>query len=351
MPEWRKDPIQDRWVVIATERAKRPTDFRVPQDEKKGGDCPLCESHEWQTPPEVLAYRDKDSARDRPGWWIRVVPNKFPAVRVEGQAETRNLGLHRVMDGVGAHEVVVESPDHGMALEDLNNYQVQEVIRAWRDRLQDLRRDNRLKYIQIFKNFGNTAGASLDHPHSQIIATPMVPVEINRKMDGLTRYARATGRCILCEMIAQELQDLNRVVADNRGFVSIAPFASRFPFETWIIPREHQVDYGHIREDQVDDLARILRTTLKKLSVALNRPPYNLVISTAPANTESDDLLHFHWHLEILPRLTVAAGFELGTGYFINPTPPEIAASDLRDTAVVYDGQHLQKHEEVGKYV
>lgn len=351
MPEWRKDPILDRWVVIATERSKRPTDFAVPGEEKKGGECPLCQYHEMETPPEIIAYRDRDSAKNRPGWWLRVVPNKFPALRIEGQNELRNYGLYQVMNGVGAHEVVVETPDHGITIEDSSSYQVQEVVRAWRDRSLDLRRDTRFKYIQIFKNFGGTAGASLEHPHSQIIATPMVPAAVKEKMESLTRHAKSTGRCILCEMIQQELQDQNRVVMETCGFISIAPFASRFPFETWIIPREHQPDYGHIREDQVNDLAFILRATLKKISVALRRPPFNMVINTAPVNTGGDDLQHFHWHMEILPRLTIAAGFELGTGFYINPTPPEMSASDLRDTVVVYDGTHQQNCEEVGKYV
>lgn len=341
----------DRWVVIATERSKRPTDFAVPGEEKKGGECPLCQYHEMETPPEIIAYRDKDSAKNRPGWWLRVVPNKFPALRIEGQNEHRNYSLYQVMNGIGAHEVVVETPDHGITIEDSSSYQVQEVVRAWRDRSLDLRRDTRFKYIQIFKNFGGTAGASLEHPHSQIIATPMVPATVKEKMESLTRHAKSTGRCILCEMIQQELQEQNRVVMETGGFISIAPFASRFPFETWIIPREHQPDYGHIREDQVNDLAFILRATLKKISVALRRPPFNMVINTAPVNTGGDELQHFHWHMEILPRLTIAAGFELGTGFYINPTPPEMAASDLRDTGVVYDGTYQQNYEEVGKYV
>lgn len=351
MPEWRKDPILDRWVVIATERGKRPSDFAVPKEEKRGGGCPLCENHEWETPPEVLSYREKESIKDRPGWWIRVVPNKFPAVRIEGQTEIINFGLYQFMNGVGAHEVVVETPEHTKGMEDLNDYQVQEVIRAWRDRSLDLRRDTRFKYIQVFKNYGSTAGASLEHPHSQIIGTPMVPVEIRKKLEGLTRYARSTGRCILCEMIEQELQEQNRIVIENGRFLSVTPFASRFPFETWIIPREHQPDFGHIREDQVADLAFVLKYTLKKISVALRRAPYNLVINTAPVNAGEKDTHHFHWHMEILPRLTIAAGFELGTGFHINPTPPEMAASDLRDTEVVYGGTYKEKFEEVGKYV
>ncbi|MCL4439166.1 MAG: galactose-1-phosphate uridylyltransferase [Firmicutes bacterium] len=352
MPEWRKDPILDRWVVIATERGKRPSDFMVPREEKRGGECPLCERHELETPPEVLAYRERGSGRDRPGWWVRVVPNKFPALRIEGQTDIRNYGLYRIMDGVGAHEVVVETADHGKTMEDLNEYQVQEIIRAWRDRSLDLRRDERFKYIQVFKNYGSTAGASLEHSHSQIIATPMIPGKIMRKIEGLTQYARKTGRCILCEMVEQELKEQNRIVVESSRFVGIAPFASRFPFETWIIPREHQPDFGHLREDQIGDLAYILNAILKKLSAALRRPPFNMVINTAPVNVGMmDKMVHLHWHIEILPRLTIAAGFELGTGFYINPTPPEMAASELRETVIVYDRPYNQNYEGVGKYV
>ncbi len=351
MSEWRRDPILDRWVVIATERGKRPNDFRVPVEEKKGVECPLCENREWETPPEILAYREAGSRENKPGWWIRVVPNKFPAVRIEEYSGVRTYGLYRSMSGVGAHEVVVETPEHGSGIEDMSHHQVQEVIRAWRDRALDLRRDPRFRYIQIFKNFGSTAGASLEHPHSQIIATPQVPGEIIKKLDSLSRHAGATGRCIICEMIEQDLQDQNRVVVEGDRFLSIAPFASRFPFEVWIIPREHQPDYGSVREEQVADLARVLRVTLKKLAVALGRPPYNMVINTSPVNGGAENTERFHWHLEILPRLTIAAGFELGTGFYINPTPPEMAAADLRETMVLYDGVYRQNYEEVGKYV
>lgn len=351
MPEWRKDPILDRWVVIATERAKRPTDFSVPAEDKKGGECSLCESREWETPPEVLAYRQRGSQGNSPGWWVRVVPNKFPAVRIEGRTDTRHLGIYEVMNGVGAHEVVVESPDHEKKLEDFNDCQVREIVRAWRDRSLDLRGDTRFKYIQVFRNYGRTAGASLEHPHSQIIATPMVPPLIAEKAGSLTRHARSTGQCIICQMIAREIQEQNRVVAENSRFVAISPFASRVPYESWIIPRDHQPDFGQIREDQVECLALILRETIKKIAVALRQPPYNMAISTAPVNCGGEGLDHFHWHLEILPRLTIAAGFEIGTGFYINPTPPEIAASDLRETAVVFDGTYQHNYEEVGKYV
>jgi len=351
LPEWKKDLFLDRWVVIATERAKRPSDYLAVNTGKINGICPLCEKNESATPPEVLAYRYRDSHRDKPGWWVRVVPNKFPAVRVEGQTQIRNNGIFEIMDGIGAHEVVIETPEHNIDMEDFSEYQIQEIIRAWRDRSLDLRRDSRFKYIQIFKNYGGVAGASLQHPHSQIIATPIVPGDIKEKYEGLKNYARITGRCAICDMIDQEVNDQCRVVFESSSFLCICPFASRFPFEIWIIPKEHQHDYGAIREDQVSDLAYILRNTLKKLSTVLDRPPFNMVISTTPVNNDTENPAYFHWYIEILPRLTTIAGFELGTGCFINPTPPEIAAAELRQIATIYDSRYQNKTEGVENYV
>lgn len=332
MPEWRKDPLVDRWVVIATERGKLPCDFKVPVDEKKGDRCPLCHGHEQDTPPEIIAFREKGTHPDTPGWWVRVVPNKFPAVRIEAQGGVRRHGVYDVMDGLGAHEVVVETPDHQAYLDAQDERQFEEVIWAWQQRSLDLRRDTRLKYIQIFKNFGQTAGASLEHTHSQVIATPMVPVDVQEELRGMQHYARATGRCILCDVLDQEIAEQQRVIMNTGKFISFAPFASRFPFETWIAPREHQYDFGSIREDQVRDLARVLRRTLLSLRESLGGPPYNMVLHTAPVN--ETDTMHYHWHLEILSRLTIMAGFELGTGFYINPTPPELAAQFLREQEV-----------------
>ncbi|HHW42380.1 MAG TPA: galactose-1-phosphate uridylyltransferase [Desulfotomaculum sp.] len=332
MPEWRKDPLVERWVVIATERGKRPCDFKVPVDEKKEGRCPLCPGNEKETPPEIIAFREQGTRRDTPGWWVRVVPNKFPAVRVEAKEGVRRHGVYELMDGLGAHEVVVEAPDHDAYLVTQNNRQFEEVIWAWRQRHLDLRRDSRLKYIHVFKNFGQTAGASLEHTHSQIIATPMIPVDVREELQGMRRYTQATGRCILCDVLDQEMAERQRVVTQTDKFLSFAPFASRFPFETWIVPREHQHDFGEIRPDQVPDMARVLRDTLLRLRESLGGPPYNLVLHTAPVN--ETDTMHYHWHVEILPRLTIMAGFELGTGFYINPTPPELAASTLREQEV-----------------
>lgn len=330
MPEWRRDPITGRWVIIATERSKRPSDFKVVRDIRREGRCPLCPGHEEDTPPEVLSFRTPGTPADRPGWWVRVVPNKFPAVLVEEVPDLRSDGLYEVMNGLGAHEVVVETTEHEQSLEVQSVKQVEEVIWAWRSRSLELRKDTRLKYIQIFKNFGQTGGASLEHAHSQIIAIPMLPAEIHNEMNIVKEYRQKTGRCIYCDILSHEIEEKQRLVVEGGHFVSFVPFAARFPFEMLILPREHQSDFAHLREEQVRDLAAVTQTSLLKLFYVLNRPPYNMVVHTAPVNIPLEEG-DYHWHIEILPRLTIMAGFELGTGFYINPTPPEMAAQSLRD--------------------
>lgn len=334
MPEWRKDPIVDRWVIIATERGKRPLDYKEIIEEKKSQDCPLCEGSEMKTPPEIVAYRESGTAKDTPGWWVRVVPNKFPALRIEGEVSRQHRGVYHYMNGVGAHEVIVESSSHISGLEAQSVRDVEEFIWIWRDRSLDLRKDTRLKYIQIFKNSGSAGGASLEHTHSQLIATPLVPVEIKQKINGMRDYANRHGSCVMCDMLRQEIAERDRVVIDGNHFLSFTPFASRFPFETWIVPKEHQCDFGQIREEQVQDLAMVLRSVVSKLSLMIKNVPYNMVLHSAPVNLQEEP--HFHWHIEIMPRLTLMAGFEMGTGYFINPTPPEMAAQAFRETEEIF---------------
>ncbi len=343
MSEWRKDPIVDRWVIIATERGKRPFDYKKIIEERKTKDCPLCVGNEFKTPPEIMAYRDKGTDKDAPGWWVRVVPNKFPALMIEHEPLMQQRGIYSFMNGTGAHELIIESTSHEPRLETQTEKQVEEVIWAWRNRSLDLRKDKRLKYIQIFKNTGSTAGASLEHTHSQLIATPLIPTDINQEIEGMREYLNRYGSCIICDMIAQEITEQERVVIDNSHFLSFTPYASRFPFETWIIPKEHQHDFAQIQKEQVQNLASVLRTTLQKMSIMVGDIPHNIVLHTAPVNLHEE--LHYHWHIEILPRLTVMAGFELGTGYFINPTSPEIAAHALRTTEEVYAFQEKQIRE------
>lgn len=349
MSEWRKDPIVDRWVIISTERGKRPNDYKDILEEKTIQECPLCMGKEKLTPPEVLAYREPGGNSDTPGWWVRVVPNKFPALRVEGEPSLTRQGIYMAMDGVGAHEVIVESPFHESGLDMQTDKQVEEVIWAWRERSLDLRKDSRLKYIQIFKNNGSVGGASIEHTHSQLIATPLVPVEISQELVGAREYAARNGSCIYCDMVRQEIREQCRVIEESDKFLSFSPFASRFPFETWIIPKEHQCDFGQINGEMVRDLAGILRTMLRKIALMIKNIPYNMVLHTTPVNVQQEGC--YHWHLEIMPRLTIMAGFELGTGYFINPTPPEIAAHALRDIQESYVMQDISFQQEVYQHV
>lgn len=349
MSEWRKDPIVDRWVVIATERSKRPSNFKEFKSEKGSNECPLCEGNEKETPPEIIAYREQGTARDTPGWWMRVVPNKFPAVEISGQPYLQERGVYQFMPGVGAHEVIIESTNHEPGLDTQSVKQVEEVIWGWRDRSLDLRQDQRLKYIQIFKNTGPVAGASLEHTHSQLIATPQIPSEIRAEITGMNEYSARHNRCAMCDIIAQELSEKERLVLENKHFVCFTPFASRFPFENWIVPTEHQYDFGQIRVEQVHDLASILRSVFRKMTLMIKNMPYNMVLHTSPVNVQADHG-NYHWHLEILPRLTTIAGFELGTGYFINPTPPEIAAQAFRETQEFYPLQE-ESEMEAPRYV
>ena len=329
MPELRKDPITGRWVIISTDRARRPSDFKQESVVVTGARfCPFCPGNEDKTPPEVLAY-STEGLRGNSRWSLRVVPNKFPALRVEGDLDRQGEGLYDRMNGVGAHEVVIESPDHMKTLAEMEERQVAELIWAFRDRVVDLKKDRRLRYVMLFKNHGEAAGASLEHPHSQIIALPVVPKRAQEELDGARKYFDFKERCVYCDILRQEVRDGERVVLQTEEFLATCPFASRFPFETWIIPFRHDSHFENIQEREVYNLAWMLKSVLKKMDRVLERPAYNLIIHTAPV--QEPGYSHYHWHVEIIPKLTRVAGFEWGTGFFINPTPPEESARFLRD--------------------
>jgi UDPglucose--hexose-1-phosphate uridylyltransferase len=332
MPELRKDPIVGRWVIIATERAKRPIDLKSKPQQATGDYCPFCEGHEDKTPPEIIAYRDRHTRPNGPGWRVRVVPNKFPALQIEGNLNKRGDGIYDRMQGVGAHEVIIETPRHEITMARLSEHEIREVFWAYRDRLVDLKKDQRMVYGMLFKNVGGAAGATVEHTHSQLIVTPIVPISVWEEMTGSLEFFNYRGRCIYCDMVQQEMATESRIVLDMPNLTAFCPYASRFPFETWILPKSHSSHFENIQRVGVEELGTALKAILLKLEVALDVPPYNYIIHTAPFDTQ--ELPHYHWHVEIIPRLTNVAGFEWGTGFYINPVPPESAAAFLRETDV-----------------
>jgi UDPglucose--hexose-1-phosphate uridylyltransferase len=332
MPELRKDPVTREWVIMATERGRRPCDFlhQVATTRRGGKEgCPFCPGNEHMTPPEVLAFRGPDSPPNGQGWWVRVVPNKYPALAVEGNLGKTGRGMYDIMNGVGAHEVIIESPDHETSLATLPVKQVEDVLWAYRARYLDLKQDPRLKYILFFRNHGQVAGASLEHPHSQLIATPMVPADISDELEGAELYEQYHDRCVYCDILRQELSEEERVVAESAHFLAFEPFASKYPFETWILPKRHHGSSAGVTSEEQTALAEMLKEVLLRVGTCLNDPPYNYSLHTAPCDIRDEH--RWHWHLEIMPRLTIAAGFEMGTGIYINVTPPEQAAAHLRE--------------------
>ncbi len=332
MDQLRRDPVVGRWVIVFTDKPHLPKDFKVEPEQKRKGPCPFCYGHETMTPPEIQAHREGATRANSPGWSTRVVPNKFPALRIEGELERQGVGMFDMSNGVGAHEVIVETPDHSKSLADLLDHEVEKVVWAYRDRSVDLHGDKRFRYIMIFKNQGYTAGASLAHSHSQLIALPMVPKNVKEELFGANRYYEYRERCIFCDMITQEKEESERLICENSRFLAFSPFASRFPFETWILPKEHHSDFSFIRTEDVVELARILKEVLLRMKYVLHDPPYNFIVHTAPI--EQKETEDYHWHIEIMPKLMRIAGFEWGSGFYINPTPPEIAAQYLRKAKV-----------------
>ncbi|MBN2374477.1 galactose-1-phosphate uridylyltransferase [bacterium] len=332
MPELRKDPIIGRWVIIATERAKRPSDFGADQEIKKPGFCPFCYGNEDKTPPEIFALRNNGTSPDTPGWSVRVVPNKFPALEIEGDLNKRGEGLYDRMNGIGAHEVIIETPNHNASIADLSEDEITNVIKAFKSRILDLKQDHRFKYMLIFKNHGSAAGASLDHTHSQLIALPIVPKRVAEEINGSKTYYLYRERCIFCDIIRQEISAGIRVIAENSHFICIAPFTSRFPFESWVLPKTHDVYFEDINPEESYNLAKIMKDILTRIKVVLNDPPYNFLIHSSPFYEK--DISFYHWHIEIIPKLTKVAGFEWGTGFYINPTPPEEACKFLREAKI-----------------
>jgi len=333
MPELRKDPVTGRWVIISTDRQKRPNDFHLERAVILGKEhCPFCPGHESYTPPEVLAYRHNGSAPNGPGWDVRVVPNRFPALQVEGTLDRQGEGMFDRMNGIGAHEVIIETPVHERTLAAMSAQEIEAVLWAYRERILDLKQDRRLRYILVFKNHGAAAGATLEHTHSQLIAMPIVPDFVREEIEGARRHFAAKERCVFCDIVRQDLADPKRVVLETADAVAIAPYAPRFAFETWLIPTRHNARFEETPRHEIESFARLLKQVLQRLDRALEQPAFNLILHTAPFTDDLGDL--YHWHVEIMPKLTRVAGFEWGTGFYINPTSPEEAADVLRGVRV-----------------
>jgi len=332
LPELRKDPITGRWVIIATDRARRPTDFiRQPVPPAAATICPFDEGNEHKTPPEVLAYRNS-GGRDTPGWRVRVVPNKFPVLGIEGDLNRQGEGMYDKMNGIGAHEIIIETPQHAVSLGEMPEHQIEEVLWAFKDRVNDLKRDRRFRYIILFRNYGEAAGATLEHPHSQLIALPVIPKRVKEEVDGAKLFYEMKERCIYCDIVQQETAAGIRLVTETDRFAVLAPYAPRFPFETWIMPKQHQSHYEDADAPTLKDMAWVLRSTMRKIEKVLERPAHNFIVHSAPVQEPA--LPHYHWHMEVIPKLTKVAGFEWGTGFYINPTPPEESARFLRDAGL-----------------
>ncbi len=328
MSELRQDLTTYDWVIIAKERAKRPHEFKKNISNKTGllshnEDCPFCPGNEDRTPKAEVVYGSPDS------WRIRVVPNKFAALTPVGNSKREEWKLFRKTHGYGRHEVVIEAPEHNKFIPFMRDKQVEELITVYRDRYHALKKDSDIKIIIIFKNHGEGAGTSLEHPHTQIVASPIVSPFIRRRYEIATQHFDNTGRCLYCDILYNEVEAAERIVKETDCFVALHPFASHYPFETWIMPKMHKSSFGDISKDEIKDLSLLLKEILLRLYLSLGNPDYNFVIHTAPVDDEHKT--YYLWHIQIIPRLTLAAGFELGSGICINVALP---AAFMRDFQV-----------------
>ncbi|MBN1938882.1 MAG: galactose-1-phosphate uridylyltransferase [Candidatus Aminicenantes bacterium] len=338
--EIRFDETGGHWVLFAPGRTARPNDFKAQKaaaaPDCSRDSCPFCPGREGETPPEVASLRDNESVPDSPGWRIRVVPNKYPALNRPTaplfSTAAEESGPSRA--GLGIHEVVIDGPDHDRDWADLPVDHLGEVLALSRDRLRIIEKDPSIAYIQLFKNKGGEAGASLCHPHTQILALPVVPGQVAAEAAFMVRRGISAGACFACRFIADE-EPGPRLVWAGREFVALAPFASRFSYETHILPRRHAASFSDISDGEIIPLARTMREVLRRLRVSAGDPSYHLVLRQAPVLRTGDEndqhVSRFvHWRFEILPVLGAVAGFEWGTGCFINPVLPEQAAASLR---------------------
>ena len=338
MSDLRHDPLTKRWVIIAPERGDRPGGDHSRTEEKKTPFCPFCPGNEDKTPSEIFALRSSGQPNSG-NWSIRVVPNRYPALGIEGKVNRRAEGLYDKMRGVGAHEVIIEGPQHLQHFHQMSVEQTFLVLNTVRQRMIDLERDKRFRHLLLFKNIGQEAGASLEHPHLQLNAFPFTPFEVALELQSSRSYYHEKERCLLCDIADYESKISSHIIVESLYFLAFCPYASRFPFEIMIAPKPdfHKAYFTEIEDLLLQDLAQVIQMVLRKLELALNNPPFNLVLHMAPffrsrgGETVGED---FHWHLHILPRTTKIAGLELGAEVFVNPVWPETAAKNLREVVI-----------------
>ncbi len=332
MSEIRRDPLSGSYVIIAKNRANRPNEFEPGSVRRADRPCPFCAGNEEETPLPIAVYPLVDQTSNNKIWRVRVVPNKYPAVESNDDVVVENRCTPDTIAATGSHEVIIESPEHVVSFAELQPDLARLAFRAYRDRLQALSRIPEIKYAQVFKNAGAAAGASLAHVHSQLITLPYVPTQVQTELTNCRRFyeSEAAGNCLLCAMRDEELAAEIRLVAATPKFAAFCPFASRFPYETWIVPRKHASNFETTSDDALNELSQLVQNVIARIEQALDRPAYNYLLHTAPFHEapRSD----FDWHFEVFPRLAGTAGFEWATGSFINQTPPEEAAAVLRDT-------------------
>jgi UDPglucose--hexose-1-phosphate uridylyltransferase len=330
MSEYRQDPLSRRWVIIGCdERATRPNEFVEATVRQKNVACPFCAGNEGETPPPVASYSGPDNGE----WLVRVVPNKYPAVTAEAAPCSTCQPLSPdasagMVPGFGRHEVIIESPRHVASLSELTATEGDLVFTAYRDRIRELKADGRFRYVQIFKNVGAAAGASLEHVHSQLLALPGIPEVLQQELTSSEEFFRQQGRSLLSELIGQELASGQLVVGQTQHLVAFCPFASRFPYEVWIAPSRQRSQFEAVENGELGELSTLTRDIVGRIEKVMGQSAYNYFLHSLPFDTTAHD--HYHWHIEIIPRLTKVAGFEWSTGCFINPYPPESAAAHLR---------------------
>ena len=338
MAEFRHDPVHKRWVIVAVDRSRHPDDFDVPKRVPDGGLCPLCEGQESKTPAEICAVRSGHP--NRPGWKIRVIPNKYPVLDSSADGIQRTAaGHYDYISGTGCQEIVVDHPSHLALFHEMGHEHLVNLITTWRARAAALMENETYRYVMLFKNHGQAAGASTNHPHSQLLAMPVIPRIVAMALATAREHFHLKERCLFCDLINQEIEEGTRIVAQNDHFICFVPYASRFPFEMAIFPKKHHHNFPTFADELLNPCADILTQAIARLFAIFGDPPFNLLVHTGPNTNQtprragywSTLIYDWHWHIEITPRLSPIAGFEMGTGLFINHTPPELAASLLRE--------------------